>query len=90
MRTWRVAFAAGCLFSSDAFAQTRCIVADPTGTPLNVRSEPNGTIRGALHNGAVVRRLDTEYDDQGRPWTYVVPAGPGRAGWVFRKFVRCS
>jgi hypothetical protein len=29
-----------------------CTVGDPTGTPLNVRGQPNGTILGALHNGA--------------------------------------
>ena len=33
---------------TNADAQTRCFVADPTGTPLNVRSQPQGTILGAL------------------------------------------
>jgi hypothetical protein len=37
-----------------ARAQTSCTVSDPTGTPLNVRSRPNGPIVGALHNGATV------------------------------------
>ena len=32
-----------------------CVVADPTGTPLNVRSAPNGTILGALHNDTPVQ-----------------------------------
>ena len=72
-----------------AQAQQRCAVTDPTGTPLNVRSEPNGPIVGALHNGAVVRRMETRPDDRGRLWSLIVPEGPGKAGWVFREFVSC-
>ena len=72
-----------------ASAQARCTVTDPTGTPLNVRQWPNGPIVGALHNGAAVRRLQTERDDRGRPWSYVVPRGAGQPGWIFREFVSC-
>ena len=32
----------------------RCKVTDPTGTPLNVRSAPNGKIIGTLANGTLV------------------------------------
>ena len=39
--------------ATTAAAQT-CVVDDPTGTPLNVRTSPNGAILGALYNGAVV------------------------------------
>ena len=39
-------------------ARIWCNVADPTGTPLNVRSSPNGPIMGALHNGVTVHVND--------------------------------
>jgi len=67
----------------------RCVVTDPTGTPLNVRAFPNGPIDGALHNGAIVRQEQTTLDERGRAWTYVVPLEEGRAGWVFRNYVSC-
>jgi hypothetical protein len=35
-----------------AVAQMKCTVNDPTGTPFNVRSKPNGPILGSLHNSA--------------------------------------
>jgi hypothetical protein len=41
-------------------APTVCAVADPTGTPLNVRSSPkNGTVLGALHNDTLVTVKET-------------------------------
>jgi hypothetical protein len=66
-----------------------CIVTDPTGTPLNVRAAPYGAIRGALHNGAQVYRTRTTTDTQGDDWSYVVPLGGGKEGWVFRSYVTC-
>lgn len=36
--------------ASNALAQDVYVVNDPTGTPLNVRSQPNGAILGALYN----------------------------------------
>lgn len=81
-----------CLFAtvtSSAWAQF-CTVTDPTGTPLNVRSRPNGPILGALHNGTVVRVLQTLTDASGRPWIYVRPQGAGRTGWVFGDFLTCG
>ena len=74
---------------SPALADQRCMVTDPTGTPLNVRVEPNGAILGALHNGAVVNRMETSADRNGRAWSFVVPVEGGKAGWVFREFVSC-
>ncbi len=67
-----------------------CVVSDPSGTPLNVRSHPNGPILGALHNGVTVRILDTTFDDRGRPWAYVAPLDAGRRGWVFRNYLDCE
>lgn len=45
-----------------AQAQSRCRVMDPTSTPLNVRTAPNGRIVGALPNGLLVTVLDRATD----------------------------
>jgi len=71
-----------CLTVSAA-AHGACIVTDPTGTPLNIRSAPNGEIIGTLRNGASVTIRATSYDGQGRLWAYI------GAGWVFREFISC-
>ncbi len=73
-----------------AAAGPTCIVTDPTGTPLNVRAKPNGTILGALHNGAIVALMDGATDARGREWSFIEPAGAGKAGWVFREFLTCD
>jgi hypothetical protein len=57
----------------------RCMVTDPTGTPLNVRRF-DGKIIGALHNGEIVRVLRTGADPKGKPWAYVAYQQMGRAG----------
>jgi uncharacterized protein YraI len=75
--------------SSGAWAQY-CTVTDPTGTPLNVRTRPNGPIVGALHNGSVVQVQQVVTDASGRPWAYVLPQGAGRAGWVFGSYLTCG
>jgi hypothetical protein len=62
----------------------------PTGTPLNVRTSPNGAILGALYNGAVVQVLKVIFDKRGRSWALVVPLGPGKQGWVFGAFLTCG
>lgn len=55
---------------------------DPQGTPLNVRSEPNGPIiLGTLNDGAVVELRKVTIDSE---WVFVVPSGGGPKGWVFR------
>jgi hypothetical protein len=84
-----VPLAAAIFAATPALAQIECMVTDPTGTPLNVREFPNGPILGALHNGVIVQRFESQRDDRGRVWTYVVPEGGGKAGWVFREFVSC-
>jgi Bacterial SH3 domain len=66
-----------------------CVVADPTGTPLNVRNRPNGPILGALSNDSEVFITDmTEVG--GRKWAKVVPLGEGKTGWVFRDYLTCQ
>ena len=67
-----------------------CKVTDPTGTPLNVRDSPNGTITGRLSNGASVTIVESKIADNGKPWVKVVDAGTEKPiGWVFRDFVSC-
>ena len=75
---------------SAASAQSRCRVMDPTGTPLNIRAEPNGAIIGNLPNGMLVSIRDTARDRAGRGWALVQQYGSGRRfGWVFREFLAC-
>ena len=44
-----------------------CVVSDPTGTPLNVRSRPNGPILGSLYNDTEVFISDMTVAG-GRKW----------------------
>jgi Flp pilus assembly protein TadD len=68
-----------------------CKVTDPTGTPLNVRDSPNGTITGTLSNGATVTIVESKVADNGKPWVKVVDAQTEKPiGWIFRDFVSCS
>ena len=54
-----------------ALASQRCMVTDPTGTPLNVRRF-DGRVIGALHNGEIVKVLRTGADSKGKPWAMSV------------------
>ena len=67
-----------------------CTVADPTGTPLNVREEPNGKILGTWENGVRVRPYD-EQTVNGKVW-YAVErfADDNKAGWVFDAYLKCE
>jgi hypothetical protein len=84
-------FLACCLTfaTHSAVAQAVCVVADPTGTPLNVRASPNGSILGALYNGTRVSVLNVVVDRGGETWAYIAPLGPGRRGYVFRNYLVC-
>jgi hypothetical protein len=81
------------IVSGPAAAQyggSRCMVSDPTGTPLNVREAPQGRIIGGLHNGMPVRLVDISYDGLGRPWGFILDWNTGRAiGWVFCAYINC-
>ena len=46
----------------------RCKVTDPTGTPLNGRSEPNDKIIGTLANGTLVSITEYKDDANGNVW----------------------
>jgi hypothetical protein len=63
-----------------------CVVADPTGTPLNVRQSPNGAIIGALNNDVVV-----SIRERRGGWVNVVPhESAGKSGWVVKKYLNCT
>jgi hypothetical protein len=78
------------LTSAGLTGRGNCRVADPTGTPLNVRTAPNQKIVSTLRNGVFVTILDRTTSG-GTLWVYV-----GRAkdhaplGWVFRDYLDCS
>ena len=76
--------------STEASAQERCLVADPTGTPLNVRVAPNGHIIQTLVNGvlvAIFRRSSLN----GKEWVYVGrPEDRVPIGWVYRDYLNCN
>jgi Bacterial SH3 domain len=64
---------------------------DPTGTPLNVRTTPNGHVVGTLNNGIVVTVLDHASDRGGKAWVYVGRYDDNRPiGWVYREFIDCA
>lgn len=67
-----------------------CRIADPTGTPLNVRQGPQGRVMGTLRNGTVVRIAGSARDHKGQVWVQIVDGDHGRSiGWVLRAFVAC-
>ena len=65
-----------------------CVVADPTGTPLNIRTSPNGKIVGKIANGERIRISD-QTTENGKEWAYISNAASRPMGWVFRKFLVC-
>ena len=87
MKRLLLAALAASAFSAPAFAGI-CIVADPSGTPLNVRAQPYGPILGALHNGTPVFPVASTIA-RGEEWTRIVPAN-GKTGWVFRSYLECQ
>jgi hypothetical protein len=88
--TLRAALIGAVLFTilpDPASASQRCMVTDPTGTPLNVRRF-DGKVIGAVHNGEIVKVLRTGTDGQGKPLAYVAYETNGE-GWVYREFISC-
>jgi hypothetical protein len=75
------------------FADRVCVVADPTGTPLNVRVEPNGEIVGTIRNDTWVL-VRTRTTVRGKSWAYIHESNMrGRIGdplgWVFDTYLKC-
>jgi hypothetical protein len=66
-----------------------CLVADTTGTPLNVRAAPQGAILSALPNGVRVRIAQSAFDQKGQEWARIVTEGGDRLGWVIRRYLSC-
>ena len=65
-----------------------CVVADPTGTPLNIRTSPNGKVVGRVANGERIRISD-QTTENGKEWAYISNTASRPMGWVFRKFLSC-
>lgn len=83
----------GVLASTAASAKQRCEVIDSTGTPLNVRNTPDGSVVNTLERGRVIDSLEVRTDSQGRPWARVGNFVQGRyqvLGWVFKEFISCG
>ena len=66
-----------------------CRVADPTGTPLNIRTTPYGTVVSTFRNGDPVTILDSRAF-RGSTWVYVGTPDLKPIGWVYRNYVNCG
>ncbi len=79
-----------CVWAAGAAAQSRCRVMDPTGTPLNIRSAPDGGVVGTLPNGVLVAIRENAVDPNGKQWANISQYSDGAPlGWVFRDFIAC-
>lgn len=99
-RNWRKILAVAVLASGlgltpqaaeSAVPRGACEVSDPSPTPLNVRTEPYGTILRTLRDGTIVYRTGrSQTDDSGRNWSEISLRRSGRGiGWVFREYISC-
>ena len=68
--------------------QSTCVVVDPTTTPLNVRTAPNGQVIGTIPNGQPVRILNLRNGSHGDLWAYIAD-NSRPIGWVFREYLVC-
>lgn len=66
-----------------------CVVSDPTGTPLNLRTTPNGKIVGKISNGERIRILDQQIQG-GKEWAYISNSAAQPIGWAFRRYLDCK
>jgi hypothetical protein len=78
---------AGLALATPALGAERCMVADPTGSPMNVRRF-DGKVSGVLHDGEIIRILSTGADKSGKPGACVAYETNGE-GWVHREFISC-
>ena len=74
--------------TADTVLGADCAVADPTGTPLNVRAKPEGEVLSALDNGMTVEILG-ERALGGKRWAKVAANG-AVLGWVFAAYLDCT
>jgi hypothetical protein len=80
-----VTFATGLVGQANA-TPVSCVVADPSGTPLNVRAVPGGSILGALYNDSIVFVSDVTVAN-GKKWAKVIPIRSGKSGWVYLDYL---
>jgi hypothetical protein len=67
-----------------------CVVRDPSGTPLDLRSTPQGDVVSTLANGRFVQITDTKSDRKGQLWVLVANNENGeRLGWVIQNSISC-
>ncbi|RTL81461.1 MAG: SH3 domain-containing protein [Hyphomicrobiales bacterium] len=78
----------GAAFASPAGAADRCMVTDPTGTPLNIRDQQKNII-GTIPNGRIVVVRRVGEDNEGKPWALVMTPAGRTLGWVYREFISC-
>lgn len=76
----------GSLLSVGTSQAASCVTADATGTPLNVRAQPRGTIIMTLDNGVALTVEETR-TVKGKVWARI--SGPTN-GWVFKNYLDCS
>lgn len=75
----------------ELYYSTKCRVSDLTGTPLNIRTSPNGKILKTIQNGIHVTIVDTVKDPQGRDWSYLKSdESDMNLGWVFKQYLTCG
>jgi hypothetical protein len=72
-----------------------CINIDPTGTPLNVRDKPGGSILYTISENATIDYPEEEKrDSKGKLWAlvqiYDEEGHKQKKGWVFRKYLLCG
>lgn len=72
-----------------------CTVKDPTGTPLNIRTGPNGKILGSAGNGTKLEFVD-HVEHKGKLWARVARFEAdaqilaGEAGILFLAYLDCG
>lgn len=72
-----------------------CTVADPTGTPLNIRLSPNGPVVGTAKNGTELTFVEHREVD-GKLWALVERFEGGElaadfdGAWVFGPYLDCA
>ena len=87
---WGYVFGASLKCECDDDYARVCTVADPTGTPLNIREQPNGKILGTWDNGVRVRPYE-EKTHNGKVWYAVERIADDNAiGWVFDPYLKCE
>ncbi|MDO4641668.1 MAG: SH3 domain-containing protein [Neisseria sp.] len=80
----------GALFAAMPALAASCLIHDPAGLPINVRSSPDGSVLGNLKNGT---RVQSDLSRVGS-WVYISWDKPALnssySGWIYRSFLRCG